>query len=222
MIAVNDLSFAYGDGDFSLRIDAMKVAAGEKLAIIGPSGSGKTTLLYLLAGIIPAGPGMVRVDDTDIGTLGDAARRAFRARHIGFVFQDFALLDYLNVYDNIVHAYRIVPQLTLDGRVADHAKDLAERVGLAGKLRRSITTLSQGERQRVALCRALLPAPPLLLADEVTGTLDPANKARILDVLFDQAEAQSATVVAVTHDHALLDRFDRTIDFADLAAVSVS
>ena len=147
--------------------------------------------------------------------LGDARRRDFRIRTIGFVFQDFELLDYLNVLDNILHPYRITGALRLDAVVRERAEALAERMGIGDKLKRRANDLSQGEKQRVAICRALLPGPRLLLADEATGNLDPRNKARILDLPFDSVEAHGATLLAVTHDHELLPRFDRVVDFAD-------
>jgi putative ABC transport system ATP-binding protein len=110
--------------------------------------------------------------------MNDAERRNFRISRIGFVFQELELLDYLDVFDNIVHTYRINRVLRLDRMVRERARDLADEVGLAGKLERMPRELSQGERQRAAVCRALLTNPGLLLADEATGNLDPANKMR--------------------------------------------
>lgn len=215
MIEVRDLDFAYPAGEFRLRIGAFDVAPGEKLAVIGPSGSGKTTLLNLLAGIALPRRGRVRVAGEEISALPDPARRAFRATRIGFVFQDFELVEYLSVRDNILHPCRISRALELDGAARTRAQSLAGRLGIADKLARGVGDLSQGERQRVAICRALLAHPGLILADEATGNLDPDNKGRILDLLFEEAAAVRATVVAVTHDHALLGRFDRVADFED-------
>jgi ABC-type lipoprotein export system ATPase subunit len=146
--------------------------------------------------------------------LEDRRRRDFRIRHLGLVFQDFELLDYLNVLDNILHPYRITRALRLDAAVRGRALELAGRMGIGDKLRRRVNDLSQGEKQRVAICRALLPGPGLLLADEATGNLDPDNKTLILDMLFDSVDAHGATLLAVTHDHELLPRFDRVVDFA--------
>jgi putative ABC transport system ATP-binding protein len=142
--------------------------------------------------------------------------RAFRIAHIGFVFQDFALLDYLPVLDNILHPYRLNKSLRLTARVRDYAISLAAMMGLEDKLRRHIQHLSQGERQRVAICRALITRPALLLADEATGNLDPANKERILKVLFAYVHDHQATLVAVTHNEALLAAFDTAIDLHNL------
>jgi len=124
-------------------------------------------------------------------------------------------MEHLNVLDNILLPFRIHPVLHLSDAVRDRACALAEEVAVADKLRRDVTHLSQGERQRVAVCRALLTQPGLLLADEPTGNLDPANKEHVLDIVFDQARKHDSTLVVVTHDHSVLDRFDRTLDFRD-------
>jgi ABC-type lipoprotein export system ATPase subunit len=129
------------------------------------------------------------------------------------VFQDFELLDYLNIMDNILHPYRITSALRLDKGVRQRAATLAEEMGIGDKLKRRPDNLSHGEKQRAAICRALLPQPTLILADEATGNLDPENKTRILDLLFRSVEKHDATLLAVTHDHELLKQFDRTIDF---------
>ena len=215
MIAINDLEFAYPTGNFFLRIPEFSVASFEKIAVIGPSGTGKTTLLNLIAGIIVPDRGTIRVGDTCVDQLNDGQRRKFRITRIGFVFQDFELLDYLNVYDNILHPYRITKALHLDSAVKERACMLAGEMGIDDKLRRSANDLSQGEKQRAAICRALLPQPRLILADEATGNLDPENKTRILDLLFRAVQEHDTTLLAVTHDYELLKRFDKVVDFKE-------
>ena len=212
-IVIDDLTFQYRDGDFRLRIPSLRIEAGEKAAIIGPSGSGKTTLIHLLAGIAPVDSGRILAHGAALEQLGDAERRRFRIAHIGFVFQDFALLDYLSVLDNILYPYRINRALSLTPEARGHAMDLAAMMGIEDKLKRRPQHLSQGERQRAAICRALVTQPPLLLADEPTGNLDPANKSHILQLLFQYVDERGATLIAVTHDHGLLSGFDRVIDF---------
>lgn len=213
MIAVTEVSFAYPGAGFRLEIPRLEAAKGERLAVVGPSGSGKTTLLNLVAGVLVPSDGSIRVGETDVQALGDAARREFRARTVGSIFQDFGLIDYLTARDNILHPYRITGALTLDAATRGRAESLAERAGIAGQLGRRPGALSHGEKQRVAICRALLTRPAVVLADEATGNLDPESKGVILDLLFSCAAAEEATVLAVTHDHDLLDRFDRVIDF---------
>ncbi len=213
MINIDSLEFRYRAGEFRLRVPTLAVATGEKVAVIGPSGSGKTTLLNLISGIFTAQTGRVSVNGVEVSALNDAQRRDFRVTSIGFVFQDFELLDYLHVLDNILHPYRITQALKLDKAVRQRAVELAEAMGIGDNLKRFANDLSQGEKQRAAICRALLPRPKLILADEATGNLDPDNKTLIMDLLFENVVKHDATLLAVTHDYDLLKRFDRVIDF---------
>jgi len=215
MIQLEAVDFKYRSGEFRLGLPEFMVTRGEKAAVIGPSGSGKTTLLNLIAGIFVPLTGTVTVDRTAVNKLNDSGRRDFRITNIGFVFQDFELLDYLTVMDNILHPYRITGALELNKGVKDRAKKLAEDMGIGDKIKRGAKDLSQGEKQRAAICRALLPRPKVILADEATGNLDPDNKTRILDLLFKSTEENHATLLAVTHDHELLRRFDRVVNFRD-------
>lgn len=212
MIEVENLRFRYPGSGFEVALPAFRIERGARVAIIGPSGVGKTTLLKLIAGILAPCEGTIRVDGVTVSELDDAARRNFRISRVGFVFQELELLDYLSVFDNIVHPYRINRVLKLDQGVRDRARELAEQTGLADKLAALPRELSQGERQRAAVCRALLTEPGLVLADEATGNLDPANKLRIIELLIRAAERKRATLLAVTHDHELLPLFDRVID----------
>ncbi len=215
-IEIRDLGFRYRDGEFRLRIPELGVAPSETVAVIGPSGTGKTTLLNLMAGVVVPDSGTVRVAGADITTLGETARRAHRIRRIGMVFQEFELISYLDVTDNVLLPFRIGPQLKLNAAVRSHAAELIVQVGLGDKAHRRVTHLSQGERQRVAIARALVTGAQVILADEPTGNLDPVNKNKILDILFEQVKARDVTLVAVTHDHGLLDRFDRVVEFDGL------
>lgn len=215
MVDIHSLEFYYPTGEFRLNIPEFAVSKGERVSVIGPSGSGKTTLLNLIAGILTPIKGTVSLDDVRVSELTDAERRDLRITNIGFVFQDFELLDYLNVLDNILHPYRITAALMLDKEVRARAATLAEEMGIGDKLRRNANDLSQGEKQRAAICRALLPQPTLILSDEATGNLDPDNKTIILDLLFRAVDEHDATLLAVTHDYELLKRFDRVVDFAD-------
>ena len=212
MIQLTNLEFQYGEGGFLLRLPKLEVEAGQKVAIIGASGSGKTTLLHLLSGIRTPLSGQIKVGEIHIPQLSERERRQYRISNIGFIFQNFELIEYLNVLDNILHPYRLNPALTLNEKVRQRAVELAAKVGIQDKLKRHVNALSQGEKQRVAICRALLTQPNLLLADEATGNLDPVNKQLVLDILFQYVDEHQATLLAVTHDHELLDRFDRVID----------
>lgn len=216
MIHIQGLKFRYpaADGDFILQVPEFHVQTGERLAITGPSGTGKTTLLKLIAGIETPLAGEIVVDDQAVHAMNDSARRRFRITRLGFIFQDLQLLDYLDMADNILHPYRINPALKLTPAVHQRMRRLAADIGLEHKLGQSVTALSQGERQRVAICRAVLTQPALVLADEPTASLDPDNKQKILEVLFRTLDRESASLIAVTHDHELLGHFDRVIDFS--------
>jgi putative ABC transport system ATP-binding protein len=217
MIRIQDLEFGYGDDDFRLRIPSLEVAAGSTTALIGPSGSGKTTLLNLIAGIVLPAAGRIETAGHEVTSLGDGERRDFRVTRIGLVFQEFELLAYLNVLDNILLPCRINPSLALGASTRRRAVDLAGQVGLGGKLGRYPDQLSQGERQRVAVCRAALVKPSLVLADEPTGNLDPGNSERVMSLLLDYVEREGATLLTVTHERGLLDRFQRIVDLEELA-----
>jgi putative ABC transport system ATP-binding protein len=213
MISIHDLQFAYPDGPFLLKIPELQFKSEKSVVIIGPSGSGKTTLLHLLAGILPAPAGRIIVADTAVHALSDAERRLFRLRNVGLVFQDFQLIDYLNVLENVLLPCRIHPSISLTPELRTRAKDLLNSCGLQPLQSRSITRLSQGERQRVAICRALLLSPRIILADEPTGNLDPVNSERIVKLLLHESSRANATLIMVTHDHSLLPHFERIVPF---------
>jgi putative ABC transport system ATP-binding protein len=212
MIRIRDLEFTYPDGDFRLRIPELSLEPGSRTAFIGPSGSGKTTLLNLISGVAQPQRGRIWVGEAEMTALPEAARRDFRLRRIGMVFQEFELLEYLTVLDNILLPYRLSAALSLTPAVRERAAGLAARVAIGGKLTRYVGRLSHGERQRVGLCRALLTEPELVLADEPTAGLDPASKALVLDALLEDSRARGATLITVTHDSELLPRFDEVID----------
>jgi putative ABC transport system ATP-binding protein len=185
--------------------------------VIGPSGLGKTTLLNLLSGVLVPSTGRVVVDGTDVSSLGQEDRQDFRALRMGMVFQEFELLAYLDVIDNVLLPYMVSPVLKLDDGARERAQVLVRKVGLDGKQQRYPGHLSQGERQRVAVCRALVTRPAIIFGDEPTGNLDPDNRDHIMDTLWRYSDETEAPLVVVTHDHELLDRFDRTIDVRELS-----
>ncbi|HIE95749.1 MAG TPA: ABC transporter ATP-binding protein [Planctomycetes bacterium] len=214
MIEIQQLEFTYPHSSFNLHISDLAIETASVSAVVGPSGSGKTTLLHLVAGILPIAVGKVLIDDTDLSTLSDAERRRFRLQQVGLVFQDFELIDYLSVIDNVLLPCRIGDAVALNDAARQRAENLLEQSGLADHIRKPVTNLSQGEKQRVAICRALLPKPAILLADEPTGNLDPQTSDQILELMLSSARENDTTVMMVTHDHSLLNRFDRVIDFA--------
>jgi putative ABC transport system ATP-binding protein len=217
MITIEQLSFHYAHSDFTLRVPVLTVADGEKVALVGPSGSGKTTLLYLIAGILLPDEGNITVGDSRPAQLSDAGRRAFRIATLGLVFQDFQLHEALDVLENILLPYRINPALNLTGEIRERARQLARETGLEARQNHRPGRLSQGEKQRTALCRAVITQPRYILADEPTGNLDPHAKTRVLDVLFEQCACAKASLLMVTHDLGLLSRFDRAINLGELS-----
>jgi putative ABC transport system ATP-binding protein len=222
VLCVRGLDFAYArrsparepahQPGFALLLDALDVAPGEALALCGPSGSGKTTLLQLLAGILVAGRGQVVLDGRDPAALGEAARRRLRLARVGLVLQGLELFEHLSLRENVR-----LPGLVGARAASAEEVDLAlARVGLTGRARARPRALSQGERQRAAVCRALSSRPGLVLVDEPTANLDRANAERVLDLLFD-AQRAGATLVVATHDAQARGRFARVLELAEPA-----
>lgn len=217
MIRISDLRYSYGSANFDLRIPFLEIPTGQRTAIVGASGSGKSTLLKLLAGALVPSSGTIEIDDTRVTELSDAGRRLFRSSRIGFVFQEFELLEYLSVEENIRLPLLMHGHSSLTNQLRERFSLLLRDTAIADKTKRKPSQLSQGERQRVAICRALLLSPRLLLADEPTGSLDPKTAVDIIELLLAQTSMQGTNLVVVTHDHSLLEKFDRVIDMAELA-----
>ncbi len=212
VVRIESLEFAYRSGGFRLRIPTLAVAPGEKVALIGAAGTGKSTLLNLVAGTLIADAGSVTVDQEPMSALDDRARRYLRVTTLGLIFQDLALLDYLSVMENILLPYRLSRVLELDNGVRTRAEALAKGMGLGARLGSPVDELCHGEQRCVGICRALLPKPRLILADDPVAGLDPPGRVEVLGLMLRSAEVYGATVVASIHDHELLDRFDRTVD----------
>ncbi len=215
-LALQRLQFNYPDQGFALSVSEIVIHPGESIALVGPSGSGKTTLLNLIAGILVPGKGNITLHDVTLSELDVQQRRQHRLRHIGMIFQSFELLDYLDVRDNVLLQARLCPGISIDPTLEARAHAIACDLGLSEQWRRNVQALSQGERQRVAVCRALLLDPTLVLADEPTGNLDPDNKVAALSKLIEECRQQQRILLTVTHDHSLLSHFDRVLDIATL------
>jgi len=214
VVLARNVRFRYAPGAFQLDIEHFALNPRQHTAVIGPSGCGKTTLLRLLTGALAPDAGAIHTLGADLTRLSPTQRRALRIRRIGMIFQDFALLEYLTALDNILLPYRLGAALKLDEQTLEHAHQLARALGIEPHLRRKPARLSRGEHQRVAIARALITRPSLLVCDEPTAALDPERSLSALDLLLHHADDAHATVLAVTHDHALLDRFQqvRTLD----------
>ncbi len=215
MIRIQDLSYRYPEGGFRLLLPELDVARGEAVALIGPSGSGKTTLLRLISGILLPEAGRIHVGDQDVSSLSESERRAFRVAGIGLVFQEFELVEYLSILDNVLLPFRLHGRLRLRDADRERAAGTLQDLSLGDKMDRRPAHLSQGERQRVAIARALVTEAPLILADEPTGNLDPQTKGQVVELLRTKAGEAGATLLMVTHDHALLDLFGRVLEFGE-------
>jgi ABC-type lipoprotein export system ATPase subunit len=188
----------FGSGSkFALKNVSFDVASGRKVAVIGRSGSGKSTLLHIAAGIDVPSSGRVRIHGRDLNVLSESERTRMRRNEVGLIFQFFHLLPHLSLYDNVT-----LPAFIAGDRIKDvngRVMELLERVGLADRARDTVHKLSGGEMQRVAICRALLRKPRLLLADEPTGNLDDQNGRLVMDLLLSLARDENTTLLYVTH-----------------------
>ena len=196
----------------ALRGVSLTVMEGEMLAILGRSGSGKSTLLHVMGTIDTPDEGIVRVAGYDTSALSDRQLSALRARHIGFVFQQFFLLDGMSVLDNAADGL-LYSGLPLHERRAA-AREALERVGLRHRLRHRPAQLSGGERQRVAIARAVVNRPALILADEPTGNLDSASGAALIELLR-ELHNEGATIAVITHDRDIAEAAPRRVEIDD-------
>jgi putative ABC transport system ATP-binding protein len=214
MVELRDvhLKLAGAGGEVNiLRGVDLAVAAGETVSIVGPSGSGKTTMMMVIAGLERPSAGRVVVAGQDLGGLGEDQLARLRRDHIGIVFQGFHLIPTMTAHENVA--------LPLEFAGRADAFELAEmalqRVGLGHRIGHYPAQLSGGEQQRVAVARAFVSRPKLLLADEPTGNLDGATGKQVMDLLFELARADGATLILITHDMALAERCDRILRIAD-------
>jgi putative ABC transport system ATP-binding protein len=191
---------------------SLTIDHGELAALVGPSGSGKSTLLHVVGTLDRATSGTVEIDGHDTSAMSDRQLSALRARSIGFVFQQFFLLDGVAAVDNVAEGLLYTGESRRERR--RRAVEALERVGLGPRLRHTPSQLSGGEKQRVAIARALVGQPAIVLADEPTGALDSRNGASIVELLY-ELHAQGSTIVVITHDRELAARLPRQLHFRD-------
>jgi putative ABC transport system ATP-binding protein len=221
-VDIENLSFSYRPPKTVLKIAELTIAKGERIFLHGSSGSGKTTLLGILAGVLKANQGNVKVLGQDLTQMSGPARDALRGAHIGYIFQMFNLIPYLSVLENITLPCRISRerQHRLNGRSReDEAKNLAGRLGISQIVTDNVVDLSVGQQQRVAAARALLGAPELIIADEPTSSLDEDHREGFLQLLFDQCRDLGSTLIFVSHDRRMMPLFDRAISLTEINRV---
>ncbi len=217
-IEISDLRFGYGNDADVIAMPAFTIAAGEKVFLFGPSGSGKTTLLSLIGGVLVPRQGVVTVLNQPLSGIGGAARDRFRADHIGFIFQQFNLLPYLSVVENVClpckySARRLKRVQESDGSAQNAAARLLDELGIDAELRtRAATQLSVGQQQRIAVARALIGRPEIIIADEPTSALDADRRREFIELLLSESARAESAVVFVSHDRTLATHFDRSID----------
>lgn len=232
VIAVDDLSFRWARAlPPCLDIERLEVRAGERVFVHGPSGSGKSTLLGLLGGVLVPERGRIRALGTDIAALRPAARDRFRVDHVGFVFQQFNLVPYLSVLDNVLLPCRFSARRA--GRAAGATPDAGDLRAEALRLLHALdlpdalvarppTQLSVGQQQRVAAARALIGRPEIVIADEPTSALDAARQDRFLDLLLRECAAAGASLLFVSHDRRLAAHFTRELPLETLNRAAVA
>jgi putative ABC transport system ATP-binding protein len=219
MLLVENVKKSYREPDGTrldiLDIPRLEVSTGEQLVIRGRSGGGKTTLLNAIAGLTTVDAGRISVNGIDITRIPEVGRDRFRARHVGFVFQTFNLLPGFSALENVLLG------MTFTGQPRDPARatDLLARVGLGHRLTHKPAALSVGEQQRVAVARALVNRPVLLLADEPTANIDPAHQQQVIDLLRDVCRGENVAMLLVTHADDVANQFERVVHLEELNRV---
>lgn len=221
-LEISDAAYRWkGPAGFALTVPELSVAKGESVLLLGESGSGKSTLLSLICGTMLPDQGRIVIAGTDITALSGGARDRFRAEQIGVIFQQFNLLPFGSVLDNILLPLRFAPARRK--RVEDPSAEAVQLCGALGLPAHVIgakaSALSVGQQQRVAVARALIGHPPLIIADEPTSALDANSQAAFLDLLFAQMAAHNTSLLMVSHDPRLGERFDRVIRMEDIAQI---
>ncbi|MCV3271294.1 ABC transporter ATP-binding protein [Roseobacter sinensis] len=223
MLRLHEVRFRWaGRSGFSVSVPDLQVMPGETVLLLGESGSGKSTLLSLICGTVLADSGRVEVYGQDIAALSGGAHDRFRAERIGMIFQQFNLLPFGSVLDNILLPIRFAPERRARaGDARAEAVELCHALGLpAGITSAKAATLSVGQQQRVAVARALIGRPPIVIADEPTSALDAGTQTAFLDLLFAQVRGHGTTLLMVSHDPRLADRFDRVLHMQDIAQIA--
>lgn len=227
-IAISGLRFGFGSDDDVLAIRELRVRTAQRVFLFGPSGCGKSTLLAMIGGVLVPREGAVAILGQNLSGMKSAARDRIRADHVGFIFQQFNLVPYLSVVENVAlpcrySRRRLQRAVDADGSLENSAARLLSALGIAPELRsRKTTDLSVGQQQRVAAARALIGRPELVLADEPTSSLDADRRREFINLLVSECGRADSTVIFVSHDASLATHFDVAIDLQTANAAAQS
>ena len=227
LLALEKIQFCWSkNASFILSLDSLRLGVGEKVFLEGPSGSGKSTLLSLICGIIRPDRGSICIDDIDIVKLGAGQVDRLRADKLGVIFQQFNLLPYGSVIQNVLlplqFSERRRKQASVSGTPKEEARRLLQRLGISTDLHeQKVAQLSIGQQQRVAVGRAIIGDPQLVIADEPTSALDHDSRDQFLTLLFEETARVNAGLILVSHDRSLASDFDRQLDIREIVRTAV-
>ncbi len=216
-IEVNNLKFTFSNTTKQLlNISDLKIEQGEKIFLHGPSGCGKSTFLEIVSGVLNFDQGDVSIDQQSLVKMSPSEKDQFRSKNIGYIFQNFNLLPYLNIFENITLPLHLNGKIKEAKNIQTEVEAICKKLGIAELLNQNVGQLSVGQQQRVAVARALVSQPKLILADEPTSALDFDHRDKFLKLLFEICTEKKITLIFVSHDHSLKTLFDRSIAFNDI------
>ncbi len=220
MIEIKNLKFKYTNQKMlTLNISYFQMKKNEKVFLFGPSGCGKTTFLEALAGVIQPQQGQILIGGQDIVPLSQPEKDQVRGLQMGYIFQNFNLIPYLNAQENILLPLKLIPEKISAAGITDLQSDLkkiSHKLGIENLLYKNVTELSVGQQQRVAAARALIGRPQIILADEPTSALDFDHREKFVQLLFEMANQQQTAILFVSHDRTLQNLFDRSVQFSEI------
>lgn len=223
MIEIKNLKFKYvNQKTLTLNISHFQMKKNEKVFLFGPSGCGKTTFLEALAGVIQPQQGQILIGGQDIVPLSQPEKDQVRGLQMGYIFQNFNLIPYLNAQENILLPLKLIPEKITAAGITDVQSDLkniTHKLGIENLLNKNVTELSVGQQQRVAAARALIGRPQIILADEPTSALDFDHREKFVQLLFEMANQQQTAILFVSHDRSLQNLFDRSVQFSEMNSV---
>ena len=221
-IQVSNLKFSFPNTNKQLlNIVDLNINQGEKIFLHGPSGCGKSTFLEIVSGVLSFNQGDVVIGENSLVKMSPRQKDQFRSKNIGYIFQNFNLLPYLNIFENITLPLHLNGKIKNIKNIQSEVEAICKKLGIAELLNQNVAQLSVGQQQRVAVARALVSQPQLILADEPTSALDFDHRDKFLKLLFEICSEKKITLIFVSHDHSLKTLFDRAIAFNDINQVSL-